>query len=112
VRASDDLCSGATKEADLRAITVTEYGATPAIAELPTPEPGPGRVLLKMRAAGMNPMDRTLASGDWKPMPATFPMVLGADGAGVVTRISLDAVPAVLSSAPNRPASGKTVITF
>jgi NADPH2:quinone reductase len=49
-----------------------------------TPEPGEGQVLLKLRAAGMNPMDRTLASGDWKPMPATFPMVLGADCAGVV----------------------------
>ncbi len=32
-------------------------------------------------------MDRTLASGDWKPMPATFPMVLGADGAGVVEEL-------------------------
>jgi NADPH:quinone reductase len=71
----------------LRAITVTEYGATPAIGEMPTPEPGPGQVLLKMRAAGMNPMDRTLASGDWRPMPATFPMVLGADGAGVVEKL-------------------------
>jgi NADPH2:quinone reductase len=71
----------------LRAITVTEYGATPAIAEMPTPEPGPGQVLLKMRAAGMNPMDHTLASGDWRPMPATFPMVLGADGAGVVEKL-------------------------
>jgi NADPH2:quinone reductase len=75
------------EEGDLRAITVTEYGATPAIAEMPTPEPGPGQVLLKMRAAGMNPMDRTLASGDWRPMPATFPMVLGADGAGVVEKL-------------------------
>src|SRR5438132_7552701 len=35
----------------------------------------------------MNPMDRTLASGDWRPMPATFPMVLGADGAGVVEKL-------------------------
>jgi NADPH2:quinone reductase len=71
----------------LRAITVTEYGATPAIAEIPTPEPGPGQILLKLRAAGMNPMDRTLASGDWRPMPATFPMVLGADGAGGVEKL-------------------------
>jgi NADPH:quinone reductase-like Zn-dependent oxidoreductase len=54
---------------------------------MPTPEPGPGQVLLKMRAAGMNPMDRMLASGDWRPMPATFPMVLGADGAGVVEKL-------------------------
>jgi NADPH:quinone reductase-like Zn-dependent oxidoreductase len=71
----------------MRAITVTEYGATPAIAELPTPEPGQGQILLNMRAAGMNPMDRTLASGDWRPMPAAFPMVLGADGAGVVEKL-------------------------
>ena len=35
----------------------------------------------------MNPMDRTLASGDWRPMPATFPMVLGADGVGVVEKL-------------------------
>ena len=71
----------------MRAITVTEYGATPAVAELPTPEPEPGQVLIKLRAAGMNPMDRTLASGAWKPMPATFPMVLGADCAGVVEEL-------------------------
>jgi len=35
----------------------------------------------------MNPMDLWLASGAWKPMPATFPMVLGADGAGVVEKL-------------------------
>jgi NADPH:quinone reductase len=75
------------KKADMRSITVTEYGATPAMAELPTPQPGQGQVLLKMRAAGMNPMDRTLASGDWRPMPAAFPMVLGADCAGVVDEL-------------------------
>ena len=71
----------------MRAITVTEYGATPAITEMPMPQPGRGQVRLKLRAAGMNPMDRTLASGDWRPMPATFPMVLGADGAGVVEKL-------------------------
>jgi NADPH:quinone reductase len=57
------------------------------MVEMPTPEPAPRQVLLKMRAAGMNPMDRSLASGDWKPMPATFPMVLGADCAGVVENL-------------------------
>jgi NADPH:quinone reductase-like Zn-dependent oxidoreductase len=68
----------------MRAVVVNEYGGTPSVVEVPTPQPGPGQVLIKLRAAGMNPMDRTLASGDWRPMPATFPMVLGADGAGVV----------------------------
>jgi len=71
----------------MRAVTVTEYGGTPAVAEIPTPEPGARQILIRLRAAGMNPMDLSLASGAWKPMPATFPMVLGADGAGVVVKL-------------------------
>ena len=71
----------------MRAATVTEYGATPGVAEIPTPKPGQGQVLIKLRAAGMNPMDLWLASGAWKPMPATFPMVLGIDGAGIVEKL-------------------------
>src|SRR5258708_35971751 len=67
----------------MRAVTVREYGGTPAVVEIPTPEPGARQILIRLRAAGMNPMDLLLASGAWKPMPATFPMVLGADGAGV-----------------------------
>jgi NADPH:quinone reductase len=71
----------------MRAVTVGEYGGTPAVVEMPTPEPGARQILIRLRAAGMNPMDRALASGDWKPMPATFPMVLGADCAGAVEEI-------------------------
>jgi len=71
----------------MRAATVAEYGATPVVGEIPTPKPGQGQVLIKLRAAGINPMDLWLASGAWKPMPATFPMVLGADGAGVVEEL-------------------------
>jgi NADPH2:quinone reductase len=71
----------------VRAVIVNEYGGTPVVAELPTPQPGPRQVLIKLRAAGMNPMDRTLASGAWRPMPATFPMVLGADGEGIVESV-------------------------
>jgi NADPH2:quinone reductase len=71
----------------MRAVAVSGYGATPSVMEIPTPEPGERQVLIKLRAAGMNPMDLTLASGAWKPMPATFPMVLGADGAGVVEKV-------------------------
>jgi NADPH2:quinone reductase len=71
----------------MRAVIVNEYGGTPVLAEVPTPQPGLGQILLRMRAAGMNPMDRTLAAGAWQPAPATFPMVLGADGEGVVERV-------------------------
>ena len=71
----------------MRAATVTEYGGTPTVTEIPTPEAGPGQILIRLQAAGMNPMDLWLASGAWKPMPATFPMVLGADGAGIVEKL-------------------------
>ena len=41
----------------MRAVVVSEYGGTPALAEVPTPQrPGhEGQILMKMRAAGMNP---------------------------------------------------------
>jgi NADPH:quinone reductase len=69
----------------MRAITVSEYGASPSVTELPMPQPGPGQVLIAVQAAGMNPMDMQIADGGWKDrMPATFPMVLGADLAGIV----------------------------
>jgi len=69
----------------MRAITVSEYGADPAVTDLPRPRPGPGQVLIAVRAAGMNPMDMEIANGGWKDrMPATFPMVLGADLAGII----------------------------
>ena len=41
----------------MRAVTVREYGGTPAVAEIPTPEPGARQILIRLRAAGMNPMD-------------------------------------------------------
>jgi NADPH2:quinone reductase len=75
------------KEAAMRAVTVSAYGSAPVLGEVPTPQPAPGQVLIKVRAAGMNPMDLTLSSGDWRPLPATFPMVLGADAAGVVESV-------------------------
>jgi NADPH:quinone reductase-like Zn-dependent oxidoreductase len=69
----------------MRTITVSEYGAVPAVTDLPKPRPKPGQVLIAVQAAGLNPMDMQIANGGWKDrMPATFPMVLGADLAGIV----------------------------
>ena len=77
----------------MRAISVSEYGASPAITELPRPRPGPGQVLIAIQAAGMNPMDVQIADGGWKDrMPATFPMVLGADLAGAVEEAGPSAI--------------------
>lgn len=76
----------------MRAITVNEYGATPALTEVPDPEPGSDQVLIKVRAAGVNPIDRAIADGALKEMmPASFPLILGADLAGVVEAVGEEA---------------------
>jgi NADPH:quinone reductase-like Zn-dependent oxidoreductase len=58
----------------MQGITVDEYRGVPTVTELPDPEPGPDQILIKIGAAGVNPMDRALANGAWQAiMPATFP---------------------------------------
>ncbi|MEV4673398.1 NADP-dependent oxidoreductase [Actinomadura sp. NPDC049382] len=72
----------------MRAIAVSEYGATPAPMNLPRPEPGPGEILVKLIAAGLNPMDWKIADGLLKDsVDASFPLILGQDGAGVVDAV-------------------------
>jgi NADPH:quinone reductase len=68
----------------MRAVTVSHFGESPSVVEIPTPVAGPGQVLIKLAAASINPMDAKLASGEWRPAPVRFPMILGVDGAGTV----------------------------
>jgi NADPH2:quinone reductase len=68
----------------MRAVAVSRFGEPPKVIETMTPVAGPGQLLIKLVAASVNPMDFRLASGEWRPAPAVFPMVLGVDGAGVV----------------------------
>lgn len=75
----------------MRAIAVSEYGATPSLVDLPRPEPGPGDILVKIVAAGLNPVDWKIADGMLKDsVDAAFPLVLGSDGAGVVEETGPD----------------------
>ena len=72
----------------MRAIAVTAYGGEPAVTELPKPEAAPDKIIVRVEAAGMNPVDSSIASGAYKDlMPATFPLVLGVDVAGVVEAV-------------------------
>jgi NADPH:quinone reductase-like Zn-dependent oxidoreductase len=72
----------------MRAVIVSEYGGSPHVEDLPPPEVQEGQVLIKVLAAGMNPMDSAIAAGGWESiMPATFPMILGVDVAGTVDQI-------------------------
>ena len=67
----------------MRAAVVREFGKPLAIEERPIPSPGPGEVLVKIRATGVCHTDLHAADGDWpvKPKP---PFIPGHEGAGVV----------------------------
>jgi NADPH:quinone reductase len=69
----------------MRAVAVSEYRTAARLGEYEQPTAGPGQVLVKVQAAGMNPMDTAIANGAFSEFrPATFPLILGADVAGVV----------------------------
>src|SRR5688500_13765459 len=56
------------------------------VGELPTPAPGDAEVLVRVKAAGVNPIDLYIRSGT-VPMPLPKPFVPGCDLAGVVEAV-------------------------
>lgn len=58
------------------------------ITDLPTPEPGEGEVLVRIHAAGVNPVDWKIREGWLKDLfPHELPLILGWDMAGVVAAV-------------------------
>ena len=71
----------------MKAVRFDEYGGVDVldVREVPVPEPGPGRVLVKVRAAGINPGEAKIREGALHDRwPATFPSGQGSDFAGIV----------------------------
>ncbi|WP_315637927.1 MULTISPECIES: NADP-dependent oxidoreductase [Microbacterium] len=69
-----------------RAIVYTEFGS-PAVLhlmEVPDPVPVRGEALVRIEAAGANPIDAKLRSGKRPSAPITEPRPVGFDGAGVI----------------------------
>jgi len=89
----------------MKAVRFSEYGDVDVlrVEEIETPEPGEGEVLLRVRAAGVNPID-------WKALhglvaggqPLAAPRGLGVDVAGVVERVG----PGVEGLAPGEEVCG------
>jgi NADPH:quinone reductase-like Zn-dependent oxidoreductase len=76
---------------EMRAIAEETFGGPIAISDLPTPEVGAGEVLIRVRAAGVNPFDWKVADGALKDqMKHRFPLILGFDAAGVIERVGAD----------------------
>ena len=73
----------------MKAFVVEHYGKDGLrAADVPEPEVGDGDVLVKVSAAGINPLDKLVRNGELKRLlKYRTPFVLGHDVAGVVTRV-------------------------
>jgi NADPH:quinone reductase-like Zn-dependent oxidoreductase len=68
------------------AVVMTGYGPPEVLkwAAVPLPEPGPGQIRIKVRAAGISPTDLALRAGYLKAFPLPPDAVLGFEAAGTV----------------------------
>ncbi|HEX5728375.1 NADP-dependent oxidoreductase [Microbacterium sp.] len=75
------------------AIAYTELGGPEVLTliEVPTPPPGSGEIVVRIEAAGVNPIDWKIRSGARASDPLTGPRRIGADAAGVVTAVGAEA---------------------
>ena len=74
----------------MKAIVIHEYGGPDVLKyeDVPRPEPKADQILIRVIAAGVNPVDGMIRSGMFaKDGNGAFPMVLGGDIAGVVERV-------------------------
>jgi NADPH2:quinone reductase len=76
-----------------RAVVATAFGGPEVLSVIETPlgPPGPGEVMISVRAAATNPLDYKLYSGAMGRDPARLPMRLGFEAAGMVTKVGGDA---------------------
>lgn len=89
----------------MKAIAQQRYGGPDVLelTDLPDPKLGPDGVLVRVRAAGVNPVDYKLREGYLDGVATSvFPFVLGWDAAGVVEAVG----PAVTEFAPGEEVMG------
>ena len=77
-----------------RAVRFDRYGDVDVlnVVDVPDPVAGDGEVVVRVKAAGINPGEATIRSGALhERWPATFPSGQGSDLAGVVEQVGPDA---------------------
>ncbi len=72
----------------MKAILFHQHGAPDVLeyADFPTPEPKPGEVLVRLRAAALNRLDLWVRNG-WPGIRLEYPHIPGADGAGEIAAL-------------------------
>jgi NADPH2:quinone reductase len=76
----------------MRAFTLDSFERPAGLREdLPTPQAGPGQLLVRVQASSVNPVDAGIAGGHLKAMfPHKFPVLVGRDYAGVIEQVGAD----------------------
>jgi NADPH:quinone reductase len=77
-----------TEEGIMKAIKVHEFGGPEVMGleEVPDLNPGPGQLVVTVKAAGVNPVDTYIRSGQYAKRPE-LPYTPGMDSAGVVASV-------------------------
>lgn len=77
---------------DMKAVRIHSFGGSDVlqVEEVATPKPGPGEVLVKVRAASVNPVDFKIRSGQHRSTNQKTPMTLGRDISGTVAAVGPD----------------------
>jgi NADPH:quinone reductase-like Zn-dependent oxidoreductase len=69
----------------MRAIVLQDFSTPPRVTDLATPKPGPGEVLVRVKASSINGFDAAVVAGWLEGMlEHRFPIVMGKDFAGTV----------------------------
>ena len=65
----------------MRAIVVHEFGGPDVmkLENVPTPAPGPAEVLVRLRAAGVNPVEAYVRAGAYARLPASSGLPMTVD---------------------------------
>lgn len=77
----------ATIQKTMKAVRIHAYGGPEVLVyeDVPTPSPGPGEVLLRVRAAGVNPVDWKIRDGLFQPaVTYQFPLIPGWEASGTI----------------------------
>jgi NADPH:quinone reductase-like Zn-dependent oxidoreductase len=71
----------------MKAVVLNAVETPLALTEVERPGAGPGQVLVRIKASGVNPLDLKIAAGKADHAKVTVPAILGIDMAGVVEAV-------------------------